>query len=320
MAERPGEEEIEVTGPEKLLAALLAVFIAVGAVWAYFEIDDLGAGSSQDSGYTVGPTWHEVRAGLDPADRSALREFKTAQRAERRIEKKVRNARSDMVVAREAYRTELDAGREAAAAEAAYRRANERLEAATAELMRANAAVASLRPDAAAAKRAEAEERRKLRDQAAQKTASHDRQTFILRLCLLVALLALGLILLRRGRRRLGRWQLVPAAVLAATAVLAVVMALDYGSDVFDYRDVGPGLVSAIGIVLTLVTLLLVQRGIARRLPYRRVRRGLCPFCGFPRGEGDHCEGCGRPTVSPCTTCDRPRRVGTRHCAHCGSA
>jgi hypothetical protein len=105
---------------------------------------------------------------------------------------------------------------------------------------------------------------------------------------------------------------------VAATGVLALVMGADYLTDWLDPADLGPLLLSLIGAALTLVALWALQRHLARRLPGRRVRRGECPFCGYPTGRGEHCEGCGREVIAPCARCTEPRRVGTAHCAACG--
>lgn len=318
MADMVGEEGIEVTGPEKLLAVLLALFLAVGTVWAYFEVDDIVSDSGRsDRAYLYDR--QQAQENLDPGARLALQQYRDALTDQQEAKRHLRLAERQMIVAREAYRTELDADRPAEAAEAAYGEATQVLAEAQAGLERSRAEVQALRPAAIAAQQAVDAEQKRLFRESRERADSNNLTVFLIRLGLLVFLLGLGLVLLKRGRERLGRWQLVPGAVLAAAAVLAVVMAVDYGNDVFDWRDVGPGIVSLVGIALTLTTLVLVQRSIARRLPQRRVRRGLCPFCGFPAGQGTHCEGCGRLTRSVCTTCAQPRRVGTRHCSNCGA-
>ena len=72
---------------------------------------------------------------------------------------------------------------------------------------------------------------------------------------------------------------------------------------------------------MTLAAFWWLQRYLARRLPYRRVRKRECPFCGYPAGAGsEHCEGCGRQVLASCDACDQPRRVGTLHCGACGAA
>lgn len=320
MAERPGDEEVEITGSERLLAFLLAVFIAVGAIWAYFEAEDQVR--ADPAGWRAASLEH-----LDASDRAAIEALDSARTAEFRAERRASQARRRMVLAREAYRTELDAGRPAAVLQRAYREANERLEAADASAAAAHAKAEAIRPAAVAARDRLDAEIRERQEETRENRTGENRRLFLIRMAMLIFLLSSGLWLLTRGTARLGRWRLVPASVLTATATLAVVMAIDYGADYVDFSDVGPGLISAAGIALTLVTMFAVQRSVARRLPYRRVRRGLCPFCGFPgsaaTGLGSagssHCEGCGRSRLAPCHSCDRPRRVGTRYCGHCGN-
>ena len=71
---------------------------------------------------------------------------------------------------------------------------------------------------------------------------------------------------------------------------------------------------------MTLLAFVGLQRYLEKRIPLRRVRKGECPFCGFPGRGGTHCEGCGRAVVAECRTCSAPRRVGAAHCGACGAA
>ena len=96
-------------------------------------------------------------------------------------------------------------------------------------------------------------------------------------------------------------------------------MAGDYTTDYIDVGRSGPYLLSIAGIALTLFAFIGLQRHLAKRIPARRVRKHECPFCGFPVGKNNHCEGCGRSVVGACATCDGPRRVGTPHCVVCGA-
>jgi hypothetical protein len=109
-------------------------------------------------------------------------------------------------------------------------------------------------------------------------------------------------------------------AVVASTALLALVMAGDYITDYVDPLDLGPLVLSLAGIVITLFAFAALQRYLAKRVPVRRVRRRECPFCGYPVRGNERCEGCGRPVVAECATCNAPRRVGTLHCGVCGHA
>jgi hypothetical protein len=97
-------------------------------------------------------------------------------------------------------------------------------------------------------------------------------------------------------------------------------MAGDYITDYVDPVALGPLVLALAGIVLTLLAFVALQRYLGRRVPIRRVRKRECPFCGFPVGENEHCEGCGRLVIAECATCAQPRRVGTLHCGACGHA
>jgi hypothetical protein len=87
-----------------------------------------------------------------------------------------------------------------------------------------------------------------------------------------------------------------------------------------EFSEIGPLAISLASVVLTLGAFAALQRYLAQRIPGRRVRKGECPFCGFPARGGRHCEGCGRPVISECARCHEPRRVGTERCAACGRA
>jgi hypothetical protein len=97
-------------------------------------------------------------------------------------------------------------------------------------------------------------------------------------------------------------------------------MAVDYLTDYFEPLDLGPLVISLFGIAVTLLAFVGLQRYLAHRIPQWRVRKGECPFCGYPVRANEHCEGCGRQVIAPCAECNGPRRVGTRHCAACGAA
>jgi len=301
MSTRVAVEEIEVSTGEKVLAVMLAIFISVGAIWAYVRIDDIGA---HDGAVIVQPTASE-RAAIE-ANEAAYDERRSAQR-------KVRAARNEVTRSREAYRTALDAGQSAAAleqdyidAQATLNKAEERLRIASAEIKRTDPA----------AERAEASLRRQERSD----QAGHDRQTFLLRLALLAAMLGSSYYLLARLRSRRSRYLPASYAWIGASGVLALVMAGDYVGNYVEFSEAGPLAISLGGIALTLAAFVALQRYLARRIPARRVRKGECPFCGFPIRSGSHCEGCGRLVISECARCHERRRVGAEHCGACGQA
>lgn len=297
-------EQLESTKSEKLLALVLAVFLLIGGIWAYQELDD----RVRDAIPLRAPT---------AAEQQALDAFSRAEQQRLAAERRERQARSEVELRRERYRTALDAGDPAAQLRGEYLAAERELEEARAEREAAAQAAAAARPAAARAQERlnrDLEERR-------------DRQelvTFLLRLALALAFVAAAYVLLTRLRESGSRWFPLSAAVVLFATVYAFVVAVDYLTDYFDPFDAGILLLSLLGAACTLVAFWLLQRYLARRLPLRRVRRGQCPYCGFPApsgmgGAGERCEGCGRQVVAPCSTCERPRRVGAPFCASCGS-
>jgi hypothetical protein len=218
-----------------------------------------------------------------------------------------------MELKREAYRTALDAGRPAKALELDYNEAQDELARAQDE---ANAAQAEVVASASAAKIAYQRQQEQLQT----KTDRHEFIAFLLRLGLVFGLLGFGYWLMGRLRRTHSRYFPVALAVVGTAGVLALVMAADYVTDYVDPVALGPLVLAIVGIGLTLAAFAALQRYLARRVPIRRVRKHECPFCGYPVGPNDHCEGCGREVVAECASCSEPRRVGTLHCGACGQA
>lgn len=305
-----GAEEIETTGSEKLLALVLAVFIAIGAVWAYERLDHIDRPAP---GYES----HAVAA---PSDRAAIARHQQAARAKRLAVRKHFEAVKALELRRETYRTALDAGEPAGALRADYTTAQAALARASAELRQAKSAEQATAPAAAAAGQRAEQARSAANESFEDERRSHDRLVFVLRLALLVALLAGAYGLLGRLRARHSRYVPTALALIVATTVLALVMVADYTGDYIEFEVVGPLAISLAGIAATFVAFVALQRYLRRRVPLRRVRRGDCPFCGYPVRAGRHCEGCGRQTLAECSTCQQPRRVGTARCGACGSA
>jgi hypothetical protein len=293
-------EEIESTKSEKALAVVLAVFLLIGAIWTYTKLDDLARGS-------VAP----VR--MTPAELAAVDRGREAGDRRFQAQQAVGQAQRDLVLAREAYRTALDAGQKAPALAHKYEVAQARYAGAQARLAKARAQALATGP---AAQRAE-------QSFSAREGHASDRQAWIaagLRLAFVAALLVLGYWLLDRLRRRRTRYLLLAFAPIATAAFMALWLAGDYVTDYIDPLELGPLVLSLFGIAATIAAFAALQRYLAHRIPIHRVRKGECPFCGFPaRAGGTHCEGCGREVVADCATCGSGRRVGTAHCAACGA-
>lgn len=301
-------EEIETNTSEKLLAIVLAVFVAVGAIWAYERLDHVDRPVAQHP------------SEIAPADRAALMRDRQAVAAERSAARRHSRAVRALELQREAYRTALDAGEPSAALRQRYLAAQAELAESTVALQRARRAERSAAPGAAAARRriGRAQSAAMQRFDDAQR--NHGRLVFALRLALLVILLAASYRLLSRLRARHSRYLPMAFALVFAAAAFALVMAADYTGDYVDFSAVGPLAISLVGTALTLTAFVALQRYLRRRVPLRRVRRGDCPFCGYPVRGGGYCEGCGRQVVADCSTCQQPRRVGTPRCASCGNA
>ncbi len=299
MSTRVDVEEIQTTKSEKLLAVVLTVFLLIGGVWTYQRIDD------------------EVRAAVGVAqpnarDRAAMNRLEDAHRQLAAARREQAAARQNLELRREAYRTALDAGRRAPALEREYQGAQTRYNEAQRGVASARAAVAAAQPAARAASERVAE-------RSAEREDRRALLTFLLRLAFVAGSLALGYWLLARLRRRGSRYFTIAGAVAAYAAILAFVLAADYITDYVDPLDLGPLVLSLIGIALTLAAFVVLQRYLARRLPLRRVKKRECPFCGYPVRGNRRCEGCGREVVASCTTCDSARHVGTLHCGACGA-
>jgi len=310
MSTRVDAEEIEITRGERLLALVLAVFLLVGVLWAYFELN-----LADDERAYRDPT-----ALLLPSERTTLQRGDAAANRAAAARARVQNRRRAVVDRREAYRTALDEGRRDPELARRYRQAQGRYDAAQGLARRRNAAA---RQAEAAARPIQAKLSRIGRAQEREAAADERRDELLtagLRLALVLSMLAAALYLMAWQRSRRSRWVVVGYASVSAAAALGLVMGVDYLTDWFDPVDLGPLVLSIVGAGFTLVAVAALQRHLGRRLPVRRVRRGECPFCGYTAGRGDHCEGCGRAVVGPCVRCSAPRRVGTAHCASCGQA
>ena len=296
-------EDVQTTRGEKLLAVVLTVFLLIGGVWTYQKIDDVVRDTSAPD-YSYRGT---------PAEQAAVGRLNAAQRRYQGSVNEQARATQNLVLRREAYRTALDEGRRAPQLRQAYVRAQARLTRARKDVASAQREVVQAQPAARAAQEHIAEVQQ-------GRIERHELLTFVFRLLFVLAGIAFGYWLLARLRRRGSRYYAVGIAVVAYSVVLAFVMAVDYLTDYFEPLELGPLVLSLFGIVLTLLAFVGLQRYLARRIPHRRLRKGECPFCGYPVRGSEHCEGCGRQVIAPCAACNGLRRVGTRHCAACGAA
>jgi hypothetical protein len=309
---RGGDGEIETSGAEKILAVVLAVFIAIGAVWGYLKLDEVAEKDSTSSYLPDQKLLGPKEFAVMESHRQAASSVQTARRERRAVVHRLE-------FRREAYRTALDAGAPSAELRTEYESARARLALASKELAAAVKVEKQTRPGALQAKERLTELRQDAAERADEDRAHHDRIVFLLRLGLLALMLAGAYRLLSRLRSRNSRYLPAALAWIGATAVLSCVMAADYTDSYIEFDEVGPLAISIVGITLTLAAFVALQRFLAKRVPARRVRRGECPFCGFPLCDKPHCEGCGRGVIARCSSCQEDRRVGTARCGCCGN-
>lgn len=308
---RVGNGEIETSTAEKVLAVVLAIFIAIGAIWAYEKLDEVAQ-----------PTVSIYQPNValrDPAEQAAIERHRKALGKVRDARRDGEEARQQLELRREAYRTALDAGEPAAELQAEYEAAQARLAASSRELKIASALEKRTEPAAVQAEARTEERREEARAERDDEETKHHLIVFLLRLVLLVGMLAASYRLLIRLRSRNSRYLPAAFALIGAAAALAIVMAGDYTGSYLDLHDIGPLAISIAGIALTLAAFVALQRFLAKRVPARRVRRGECAFCGFPLRGTRHCEGCGRTAIAGCSNCGQERRVGTPRCGNCGN-
>jgi hypothetical protein len=307
---RVGDGEIETSTAEKVLALVLAVFIAIGAIWGYVKLDEV---AKRD------PVPYAPAQKLIGAEAfSTIQSHEQATRSVERARRERRAATRRLELRREAYRTALDADEPSAELRVEYESAQARFASVSRELEGAVRIEAQTRPGAVKAQQRLSELRQRAAEQEDQDRAHHDRVVFLLRLALLTLMLATAYWLLVRLRSRNSRYLPAALAWIGATAILAVVMAADYTDNYIEFAEVGPLAISIAGIAVTLGAFVALQRFLAKRVPARRVRRGECPFCGFPLHD-KHCEGCGRAVIASCSSCHEDRRVGTPRCGNCGN-
>ena len=300
-------DQMELTLSERLLAVILAVFVLIGALWIYAKLDEVRRPAPPPRVVATS----DQRQAISDRDRTRS----TTQEATR---VKV-DAERELTVRREAYRTALDAGRPAQDLERAYTAAQADFETKNRAARVAEAAAVNAAPGGQQAERAVAAAELRSSRAYDRSLTNQGRFTFAIRLVYVLGALAFAYWWFGRVRRRRPRLVPIAMATIGAVAVQAFVMAGDYATDYFDFTDLGPIVLSLVGIALTTVAFVALQRYLARRLPAARVRKSECPFCGYPVRDGNHCQGCGREVIGECSTCHKPRRVGTQHCALCGT-
>ncbi|RYY50941.1 MAG: hypothetical protein EON53_02125 [Actinomycetales bacterium] len=297
MSTRVDTEDIASTRSERVLAVVLVVFLLIGSGWFYVKIDDWVGGSR---------AWE-----YSAAEQRSIDAAETAEDRAWRAEEERDTALTDLELARENLSLAIEQDQPTESL-------SETFEEAQTEYAEARAEATTARSRADAAQQA-ADAARETYDDRARGKDGRYWIVALLRLLFVGALVGGSLRLITVQRARESRYLTLGLSAVAASTLTAVWFAGDYITDYIDVLELGPLVLSVLGAGATVVAFVALQRYLARRVPRSRVRKGECPFCGFPvRGDGPHCEGCGREVVGECGACSSPRRVGSPHCAVCG--
>ncbi len=298
MTTRVDVEEIESTKSEKFLAVVLLAFLLIGTIWFYVKVDAWVPG---------GPNY-----AASAAEQKAHQAQDDAWSRQVTAEEAVARERSELDLAKNDFDIAVAKGGGAAAEEAEYKKAE-------AELRESQRTLAGAQQKARSAERAVARfdrARQQRSDDPGHNWGVAGARLGFIAVWLLASLRAVGNL-----RRQQSRFLPLGFAAAGAGVITALVYATDYITDYISWRDLGPIVLSAAGVIATVGAFVGLQRWLAARIPGRRVRNAECPFCGHPvRGDAPHCEGCGREVIAPCAACSQPRRVGSPHCAACGQA
>ncbi len=301
MSTRVETEDITATRSEKFLAVVLAAFVLIGSGWLYWKTYDwLGPETS----YSYSAQEQKV---IDQAD-IASQEFYSISEIHAENTNQLNQARADLNLA-------VDRGEESEALEQAYRDAQS-----IAAESKEQLAVAKQEMDQAEAK---AQVIYDAHEKQAQDANTSWRHWLVagLRLLFIAGMLLGSLLWTQRLRARESRYLPIGFAITASATIMAFTFLVDYITDYFDILELGPIVLSLLGIAATVGAFALLQRYLAKRVGRTRVRKGECPFCAFPvRPDQPHCEGCGRAVAAECSHCHETRRVGSPFCANCGTA
>lgn len=308
-------EGVEVTRAEKVLAVALTIFLLIGGSWVLNRLETI-------------PSRPDYQAVSDRFNLSALRatveslnaDLSRAEALLAETRNQVDGARMDYEFRREEYRTALEAGTDSAGKKQAYQQSLAALRVAEGKLAAAEAVRESksreLMGPGAALAAAEAEFSRTM------DTAERGFQLrlFLLRFGYAAPAFGLATLVWSRLRQRRNRHLIVATAFLAFSALQLLFVAGIYAWHLL--RDVATIAVSVFGSVVSIMGLMALRRHIFsfERVARNRVRRGQCPFCGFPADPTmPFCRECGRPLKERCPACSAPRPVLSPHCPTCGA-
>ncbi len=311
---RTEQDEVETSRAEKLLALGLVVFLLVGGFWV---MDRLGS-------VPKAPDYQAIAAGggLPAAEQAyfaAQADYQRAEQAAAEARAAMDQARADYEYRREEYRVALERGVDDPALAQAHEAARAAYDAAQQRYDLAEAARAALAARLAGPE-GEYNLARAAVDQAFRAAENrYQLLVFGLRFGYALPLFGLSVWLWLLLRRRPVRYLILATSFMAFAGVQAVGLVGQYGW--YLLRDVGPIAISVAGSAVCVAGLVALRRWTSntRRIATARLRRGLCPYCGFPLAPGaEHCAGCGRAITEKCPACGGVNVAESLFCRACG--
>lgn len=311
---RQEQDEVESTRAEKLLALGFAAFLLVGGFWV---MDRLGS-------IPKAPDYGAIAAAaglpaLEAQYRQAENDLARAQEAASVAAGQAEQARSDYEFKREEYRVALERGVDDPALAQAHDAARLAFEQASARAALAQATLLSfsdkLTGPQAAFGQAQLEVSRDLQ----RAENRYQLALFGLRFGYALPLFGLAVWLWFVLRRRRVRYLVLATAFVGFAGIQALALVGQYGW--YLLRDIGPIALSVSGSAVCVAGLVALRRWATstKRVVTVRLRRGQCPFCGFPLVAGaDYCAGCGTKATEACPGCGTPNVARSAFCSHCG--
>lgn len=295
-------ERVETTRLEKILAALLVIFILIGGTRALLDVGKLVEKPRYEDfldRYNVSglrADLYSLSSRLSQLDRERSDAYTEYLRA-----------REEYEFYREEYRTSLEKGNLSEELERRYEEARreylekksiyenlDRIHRELRDRMRSLESELARREDLA-------------RKSYSRAMLVYNTKVFALRIILLLPLIGLSLFLHARTRS-------LPTLSLVASSFIL----LGYSAVEFAWRGLQVYGVSALGILGTILGIRYARRLALRDLPYKRVEKGDCPYCGYSAGNSSYCPNCGRELVRKCPRCGAIVRKFTRFCWNCG--
>lgn len=310
----PEVDEVESSRVEKLLAAGLVVFLLIGGFWAMGRLGSI----------PKTPDYAAISAAagmpaVEEAYRRAQSDHSRAAEAAQQAAATAEQARAEYEFRREEYRVALERGAGDPKLAQAHETARVAYEKAAAQAELAEATRASMEArlagpqarwqeasDAAASAMQRAEDRYQL-------------TVFALRFGYALPLFAFAVWLWLSLRRRRTRYLVIATAFMGFAGIQAVGLVGQYGW--YLMRDIGPIALSVTGSAVCVAGLVALKRwaSSAKLVTGGRLRRGQCPYCGFPlQGDPEFCAGCGRRVAVACSACGGSNISESQYCRRCG--